>query len=92
MCVCRIEINITLHNINTDIFLNKLVQFYSNNATNHHFTQYTVLPRNIQIVLWLQIYYDVTSSYLWYDTVYISLWTTHKDKSFKINYLLHVSG
>jgi len=37
---------------NTDVCLNQLIQFYSNNATNaHHFTQYAVLPHNIEIAL-----------------------------------------
>jgi len=51
-----------------DIFLNHLIQFYSNNATNlrHNFTQYTVLPRNIKIVVWPQI--TVTSLRPIYNT------------------------
>jgi len=47
----------------TDIFLNQLIQFCSNNATHlHQFTRYTVLSHNIEIVMWL--YSDVTSSYV----------------------------
>jgi len=40
-------------NNNTDICLNQLIQFFSNNATNlhHDFTQYAVLHHNIEIVL-----------------------------------------
>jgi len=36
----------------TDIFLNQLIQFCSNNATNlHQLTRYTVLSHNIEIVI-----------------------------------------
>jgi len=38
----------------TDIFLNKMIPFYWNNATNLHsrnFTQYAVLSHNIEIVM-----------------------------------------
>jgi len=37
-----------------DIFLNQIIQFYSNNAKNLHpfnFTHYTVLHHNIEIEL-----------------------------------------
>jgi len=50
----------------TDIFLNQLIQFYSNNATNlYHLTTHstTVLPHKMAIVLRPQIY-DVTSPYV----------------------------
>jgi len=40
---------------NTDIFLNHLIQFYSNNATNLHLTSHSLLPHNTEIVLWPQI-------------------------------------
>jgi len=46
-----------------DIFLNQLIQFYSNNTTNlHHLTTHstTVLPYEMAIVLQPQIY-DVIS-------------------------------
>jgi len=51
---------------NTDIFLNQLIQFYSNNATNlRHLTTYstTVLTYKMAIVLQPQIC-DVISSYM----------------------------
>ena len=40
-----------------DVFLHKLIQFYSNNVTNlHHLTsQYAVLPHNPEIVALPQI-------------------------------------
>jgi len=41
-----------------DIFLNELIHFYSNDATNRHhfhFTQYAVLPNSIEIVMLSQI-------------------------------------
>jgi len=43
-----------------DIFLNQLIQFYSNNVTNlHHLTTHstTVLPHKMVIVLRPQILY-----------------------------------
>ena len=50
---------------NTDIFLNQLIQFYSNNARNlqhsTNFTQYAVLPHNIETT----DYCDVTSPYVY---------------------------
>jgi len=39
----------------TDIFLNQLIQFYSNNATRLTVTHYAVLPHNIEIVIRPQI-------------------------------------
>jgi len=39
------RLQVTTLNHNTDIFLNQLTEFFSDNATNlHHFTQYVVLP------------------------------------------------
>jgi len=49
-----------------DIFLNQLIEFYSNNATNlHHLTTHstTVLPHKMAIVLRPQIC-DVISPYV----------------------------
>jgi len=50
-----------------DIFLNQLIQFYSNNATNvRHLTMHsmTVLPHKMAIVLRPQIC-DITSPYVY---------------------------
>jgi len=50
-----------------DIFLNQLIPFYSNNATDLsplNFTQYAVLPHSMEIVLWPQI--AVTSLHAMY--------------------------
>jgi len=49
-----------------DIFLNQLIQFHSNNATNlHHLTTHstTVLTYKMAIILWPQIC-DVISPYV----------------------------
>jgi len=49
-----------------DSFLNRLIQFYSNNATDiHHLTTHctTVLPHKMEIVLRPEIC-DVTSPYV----------------------------
>jgi len=54
---------------NTDISLNQLIQFYSNNATNlHHLTTHgtTALPHKMAIVLRPQIC-DVISPYVRWD-------------------------
>ena len=55
-----------INNDNTDIFLNQLTQFYSNNATNfHHLTSHSTpcCP-----ITWRSYsdYCDVTSPYLYY--------------------------
>jgi len=55
------------HSDNTDIFLNQLIQFYSNNAFSStlNCTQYAALPHSIEIVMWPQI--TVTSPHIMYS-------------------------
>ena len=60
----------------TDIFLNQLIQFYSNNATNlHHLTTYSTaaLPHKMAIVLRPQIC-DVPSPYVYQCTTVLKCW------------------
>jgi len=52
-----------------DIFLNQLIQFYSDKAANlHHLTSH-----NIEIVIWPQIYCDVTSP-MYTASKVVTLW------------------
>jgi len=54
-CVGQALRNVCYCDITTDIFLNQLIQFYSNNAINLqsslNFTQHAVLPHNTEMVL-----------------------------------------